>query len=275
MRRTPRPAILRMASPTRAPRLGAIAPSSFALSPSVATFEALARCSAPSPNARSFSPWSKVNAPATARRPPDGIAMPRPALRAIAPCSGIGPSACEKVAALATSDSAALRLPARSRRAPSAAALPGLNSSAPFPCRLALLSQARQWPDAPLRRSSLRSRKRSIAASRSGFGRMAESGSLPIASASTPASLIGLGMKNQARTKNAFSRIARTTDLHSRPLQTMTIGVEMPCHEAPRCCGCPDDRAMQPHALTEDASERRRLVTPVHAFACGSVISLL
>ena len=211
MRRTPRPAILRMASPTRAPRLGAIAPSSFTLSPSVATFEALARCSAPSPNARSFSPWSKVNAPATARRPTDGIAMPRPALRAIAP-SRIAVR-CEKAPPFPP----VTRIPPPSGTFSSRAERCALSRSTRPPLSLAHRS-LEPSPPGPMprsRRSSLRSRKRSIAASRSGFGRMAEV-RISAHRLRLDARLIDRSRHEEPSSdEKAFSRIAWTTDLRS------------------------------------------------------------
>ena len=119
-----------------------------------------------------------------------------------------------KGAALSTSDSdpTAFRHVLVERRALRALAL---NSSRPAPLPIAVVRLASQAPMAhsiparsarltvadPSRRSSLCSRKRSIAASRSGIGRLTDSGSLHVASASTLASLIGLAMKNQARTR--------------------------------------------------------------------------
>ena len=61
--------------------------------------------------------------------------------------------------------------------------------------------------------SSIRPRTRQIPASRSVFGRMIDSGSLPAASASMPASLTGPGTNIDASPKKMFSRFAWKTDL--------------------------------------------------------------
>ena len=175
---------------SRASRPGAIAPSPFALPPPPVTFDAPARCSAPSPKAHGLVLWSKVNAPVTARRPAPGASRHRSLVRHHPLPHRVAPGEASPRSAFAR---APLSLP---RQPP---------SMPPYPLR-------RHTPmvSAPFssRRSSPRSRNRSLAPSRSDLDRMAGSGSSPASPAPTPASLTGLCTnKIEAQTKKSSAEL--------------------------------------------------------------------
>ena len=203
---------------------------------------------------RSFPVSSGYRATATARRPGDGIAMPPSALRAIAPCSGIVPSRI-------------VSRPAKRRCAPHSPALHSPSPGNALPCRLPLRRHPPMVSALPYSRlSSPRSRNRSLAASRSVLGRMADSGSLPATPASMPTSLTGHSTtKSKLRQKKVQPNRPDDRIGPSWTLQTTPIHVERTCHGAPTNCVHDEDRAMRP-----TCARRKHLMekATLHTCAC-------